>query len=266
MNGRMLNVQGASVYLMEHGTGMPTLCLHGNPDSADMWNDVVTRLPQYRSLAPDLPGYGRSASVPHFDTSLDHSARWVEELVNAAGIREPLNLVMHDFGGHFGLAWAIRHPDRVRRMAIFNTSFFSDYEWHPLAKILRTPVLGELGLWRFNEAQYVRQLQKDAPRVPRAYIHRAMQLYTAPARKMTLRLYRGGDSSKFIGWEDELCGLTARVPTVVLWGDRDPYAPVQWAERFGAEMVYHFPENSHWLPVEAPEEVAQKLGQFFGPA
>ena len=29
-------------------------------------------------------------------------------------MREPLNLVMHDFGGHFGLAWAIRQPERVR--------------------------------------------------------------------------------------------------------------------------------------------------------
>ncbi len=264
MHARMINVQGASVYLMEQGTGTPTLFLHGNPDSADMWNGVITRLPPYRFLAPDLPGYGRSAPVPDFDTSLDHMARWVEDLVNAAGVREPLNLVAHDFGAQFGLAWAIRHPDRVRRMAIFSTNFFSDYEWHPLAKILRTPVLGELGLRTFNEAQYVRQLQKDAPRVPREYIHRAMELYGSNARKMTLQLYRGGDSSKFIAWEDELCALAARVPTVVMWGDRDPYAPVRWAERFGAEKVYHFPENSHWLPVEAPDEVAEKLGQFFG--
>lgn len=264
MNTKSLDVQNVAVNCVNEGSGAPTLFLHGNPDSSEMWDAVIAPMKsRYRCLAPDLPGYGCSAFIANFDTSLENMARWVEELVTNLGVTAPLNLVMHDFGAHFGLAWAIRHPDRVRRIAISNTSFFSDYKWHPLAQILRTPIIGELGLAMFNEAQYKKQLQRDAPRVPAEYIHRAMELYTSNARKMTLRLYRGSDSKKFVGWEDDLCGLTKRVPTIVLWGDRDPYAPVQWAERFGAQKVYHLPENSHWLPLEAPDVVAQRLDEFF---
>lgn len=263
MNARTWLVQNASVYCVDEGAGAPTLFLHGNPDSSAMWSEVITRLrARLHCFAPDLPGYGRSAYIANFDTSLENMARWVDELVTQINVAEPLNLVMHDFGAHFGLAWAIRHPERVRRMVIFNTNFFSDYVWHPLARILRTPILGELGLALFNEAQYKKQLQNDAPNVPADYIHRVMEMYGADARKMTLRLYRASDSKKFIGWEDDLLTLTQRVPTLVLWGDRDPYVSPHWAERFGAQRVEHFATASHWLALEMPQAMADQLASF----
>jgi pimeloyl-ACP methyl ester carboxylesterase len=131
-----ITVQNTSVYLIDQGAGTPTLFLHGNPDSAELWSDVIALMSnEYRCLAPDLPGYGRSALLPDFKVSLENEARWVADLVDALAINEPLNLVVHDFGGHFGLAWAIRQPERVRRIAIMNTNFFSDYRWHRLARI-----------------------------------------------------------------------------------------------------------------------------------
>lgn len=256
-------VQNAAVNFIIEGTGTPTLFLHGNPDSAEMWLDVISRMkPRYRFFAPYLPGYGYSALIENFDTSLENMARWVDELVTNIGIREPLNLVVHDFGAHFGLSWAIRHFERVRRVAIFNTNFFSDYKWHPLARIIRTPILGELGLAMFNESQYRRQLKKDAPRVPAKYIPQVVAAYTPSARKMALRLYRGSESEKFLVWEDKLREMTARVPTIVLWGDHDPYAPTTWADRFGAQQVVHLPDVSHWPMLEAPQVVAQRLDEF----
>lgn len=263
MSSTLVTVQNAAVHVSDTGTGTPTLFLHGNPDSGEMWGPVIDRLRgRYRCLAPDLPSYGRSAPRPDFQVSLENEAGWVDALVTALGLPKPLNLVVHDFGGHFGLAWAVRHADQVRRLAIFNTNFFSDYRWHPLAQILRVPGLGELGLAAFNEAQYRRQLERDAPRVPADYAGRALALYSPAARQMTLRLYRGTDSRNFAGWEDELRALTARVPTLVLWGDRDPYAPASLAERFGAQRVHHFADYSHWLPLETPEAVAARLDEF----
>src|SRR5262245_41420659 len=131
-------VQNAAVYLIEQGAGTPTLFLHGNPDSAELWKDVIAVMSQhYHCLAPDLPGYGRSAPLPNFKVTLENEARWAADLVDVLAIHEPLNLVVHDFGAHFGLAWAIRQPARVRRIAILNTNFFSNYRWHPLARLLR---------------------------------------------------------------------------------------------------------------------------------
>jgi pimeloyl-ACP methyl ester carboxylesterase len=115
-------VGGAPIHLIDAGSGTPTLFLHGDPDSADLWGGVIARLrDQHRCLAPDLPGFGRSGVPGGFDGSLARMARFVDDLVAALGVREPLNLVGHDFGGHFALAWAIEHPEKARRIAIANT-------------------------------------------------------------------------------------------------------------------------------------------------
>ncbi|MGH2509541.1 MAG: alpha/beta fold hydrolase, partial [Ktedonobacteraceae bacterium] len=78
-----------------------------------------------------------------------------------------------------------------------------------------------------------------------------------------LRLYRSISPKQFVRWEDRLRALTSKVPTLVLWGDQDPFIAPAYAERFGAGSVEHFPNNGHWLAIEAPSEVAQRLQAFF---
>ncbi|MGC8020658.1 alpha/beta fold hydrolase, partial [Salmonella enterica] len=74
-------------------------------------------------IAPDLPGFGESGLGAQTGTSLDWAAQWVASLLDGLGIREPVNLVLHDVDGFIGLAFAVRHPERVRRVVITNTVF-----------------------------------------------------------------------------------------------------------------------------------------------
>ena len=145
-------MQGQSVHCEDRGTGTAALFLHGNPDTSRIWNGVIDRLQhRYRCIAPDLPGFGRSdIDLNTFDFSLDGLARWVEELLDSKGISDPTNLVVHDFGGIFGLAWAVKHPERVRAIGITNTLFQADYRWHVWARIWRTPYLGEFSMSTFS--------------------------------------------------------------------------------------------------------------------
>jgi pimeloyl-ACP methyl ester carboxylesterase len=259
-----LNVKNAQVNLIEKGAGPPTLLLHGNPDNGAMWEGVMARLSsQYRCLAPDLPGYGRSTAPDNFDLSLQGRADFIEALVTALGITEPLNLVMHDFGGHFGLAWAVKHPAKVRRLAISNTNFFSDYQWHLFGRLTRMPIVGELMLATMTWPTFRPTIKSASPTLSDALIRRMYEGYTPSAKQMALKLYRASDSSIFKGWEDEYRALTKRVSTIVLWGDRDPFVTPAWAERFGAKETHHFPQYGHWLPLEAPDEFAERLLAFF---
>jgi pimeloyl-ACP methyl ester carboxylesterase len=258
-----VTVQNVPVYLIDEGAGTPTLFLHGNPDSADMWRGVIDRLrDSFRCLAVDLPGFGRSGTPRDFDGSLASMSRWVDDVVRAIGIDEPLNIVGHDFGGQFAPAWAIEHPDKVRRLVISNTNFFSDYTWHPVARLLRTPVIGEIVMALTNPTSLGSALRKDAPRLPEEHIRQTTAIYGASAKRMALKLYRAGDPKNFTGWEDRLRELTARVPTCVLWGDKDPYASPSLADRFGAREVHHFAEYSHWVVAENAAGVAEKLRAF----
>jgi len=259
-----LQVEDASIYVVDEGQGQPVLFLHGNPDSADMWGEVIDRLKgKYRCIAIDLPGFGRSEAPVGFDASLESEARFVDDLVGALSVKEPLNIVGHDFGGHFALAWAIRNPEKVRRVVVANTSFFSDYKWHGAARMWRTPLLGEMAMAATSEGALVKSIKGAAPKLDYETLKHTAHLYTPAAKKMALRLYRAADPENFKAWESGLHLLTSQVPTMVLWGDKDPFADSRYAERFGADVVNHFAENSHWVPAEAPEQTAQYLDEFF---
>ena len=191
-------------------------------------------------------------------------AGFVEQLLRSAGIKPPVDLISHDFGGRFALAWAIKHPADVRRIVVMNTAFFSDYRWHFWARMWRTPVLGELSMAVMNRPMFGRELGRGAGgRMPQEHVDRTWALITPRMKREVLRLYRASDPSTFKGWEDELLALTATKPTLVIWGDKDPYISSRYAERFNARKVVHLPEIGHWPAVEAPAACAEAILEFF---
>ena len=260
-----LTIENVQVHLIDKGSGTPTLFLHGNPDSADLWKRVIAPLSQhYRCLAPDLPGFGRSIAPAEFDCSLNSMAHFVDGLVIALGLTEPLNLVVHDLGGLYGLAWAVRYSTKVKRIAVMNTIFFSDYRWHFWARIWRMPLVGEFSMLTMNRWIFAWELRRGSRKLTAEHIYHTYAYLKPPIKRMVLRHYRAANPENFVGWEDQLLALTAHVPTLVLWGDQDPYISVKFADRFGAQQVQHFPANGHWLPVEAAGEVSEQLWKFFG--
>ncbi len=259
-----LAVQNVKVYLVEKGQGSPILFLHGVPDTADLWSAVSADLSvSHRCLAPDLPGFGRSIAPSNIDCSLENRANFIDELVEAIGIAAPLDLVVHDHGGPYGLAWAVKHPGKVRRIVCMNTFFHSQYRWHMWARIWRTPLLGELSMAMLNWPLFLWELRRGSRKLTYAQIRHAYAFRSPMMKQAILRHYRSTDPAIFIGWEDGLLQLTSRVPTLVLWGDHDPYIPKQLAERFGAQSVRHFANCGHWLPTEASDEVSRLVGAFF---
>lgn len=260
-----LKVGQCRIHLVDSGRGTPTLLLHGNPDSSEIWSGLIPALsPHLRCIAPDLPGYGRSTAPEDFDCSLDGMARFVDQLVVALGITEPLNLVVHDVGGPFGLAWAVRHPEKLRSVVIMNTVFASDFRWHLFGRLWRTPLIGELVQALTNRTGFTRELRRASRKLSIEQIHRTYELITPAMKRMVLRWYRAMDPQHFQGWEDELKQLLAGKPSLVLWGEHDPYIARRFAERFGAAQVEYFPESGHWLPAEEPALVSARLLRFFG--
>ena len=262
-----LTIQGVNVYLKDYGSGSPLLFLHGAPDSSDMWNGVIERLKgQYHCFALDLPGFGRSTAPADFTCSLENMARFLDELIESAAIPTPLSLVVADFGATYGLSWAASHPQKVQRLAIAGGSNFSSrYSWHGMARLLRTPLLGELTMASVTLAAQEKMMRQNAPLVSQEYVREAYALSLAKpeTRRMMLKLYRSINSKDFVGKEERLHDLVAHIPTLVLWGDKDPFIVPEYAEQFGNAQVEHFPQNGHWLAVEAPEIVAQRLTTFF---
>ena len=90
----------------------------------------------------------------------------------------------------------------------------------------------------------------------------ALSLAKPETRRMMLKLYRSINSQDFVGREDRLHTLTTHVPTLVLWGDKDPFITPEYAEQFGDARVEHFPQNGHGLAIESPNVVAPRPATF----
>lgn len=262
MNQYSVTVHGAAYTVTEMGHGAPVLLLHGSPDSGDMWLPLMERLgSDVRSMAPDLPGFGRSPLPKDFALSLDHMADFIAGLLDSLGVREPVVVVSTDFGGHYGLAFAVKYPDRVRGLAISNTNFSREYRWHTFAQLYRMPLLGDLLLAGSSKALIVKTMKGFAPALPDDYLDQSYPLGfgSASVRKAILRMYRARDSKDFAGWDDRLLALLQHTPAIVLWGDRDPFIDPSFADWFGGAEVHHFAAYSHWLPLEAPDAYAAAL-------
>jgi pimeloyl-ACP methyl ester carboxylesterase len=257
-----VNVHGANIHFSDTGKGAPTLFLHGIPDSGTVWKDV-TRIvsASYRCVVPDLPGFGQSAIPSGFQVSLEGMAKFVDAFLTAVGISEPVNLVVHDIGGPYGLAWAVCHPEKVRSITIMNTVFQSDYRWHRYGRICRMPVLGELLHILMSRSGLARSMiaNSGVTKPSHEHISATYRGFTTSVRKMVLRLYRGLDPQVFQSWETQLQSLAATVPSLVMWGDRDTYIASPFSGRFGARKVMHYPHCGHWPMVEIPDKVSKKL-------
>jgi len=257
-----LTIQGAEVFVYESGQGAPVLFLHGSPDSHDMWMPAIERLDNdVRCIAIDLPGFGQSTLPDDFSLTLDHMADFIHDLIVSLDIQEPVTLVTTDFGGHYGLAFTAKYPTMVGGIAISNTNFFADYQWHFFAKLYRLPMVGELLVATATRDMMRKTLKSMAPALPDSYIDRSYDkgFGSKSVRKTILRMYRSRSSKDFIGWEDKLLTVLEEKPSIVLWGDKDPFITPQYAERFGKAQVHHFKDFSHWLPLEAPEQYTEVL-------
>jgi pimeloyl-ACP methyl ester carboxylesterase len=247
----------AKVRVFEAGSGPPVVLLHGNPDTHDVWAAVVERLAKtHRCIAPDLPGYG--ASSPQHDVSLAAQAGVVRAIFDALSLQSA-HLVVHDVGGTYGLSFVAEARERVAALTICNTSYFSDYRWHFWARVWRTPLLGELVMRLGNEALYVRETTRAAPKLPIELVRHGWRRYHPAARKQVLRWYRYMDPARHVGWEARMIDAVTSLRSQVLWGDRDPFIPSSTADRFGAGTVRHHDDESHWPMAEEPALVADAI-------
>ena len=264
MTTQQVSVHGHRIQYLDRGQGPPLLFLHGNPDSHVLWRGVIEQLDgRFRCIAPDLPGFGESTLDPAFDFSLESMAAFVEELVCQLGLKKPVGLVVHDFGGPYGLSWTVKHPHRLRGVLITNSLFFASYRWHFWARVWRTPWLGELSMRLMGRWLFHFEVRRGSRKLSKEHIEALWQQIDPVKKRMVLRLYRATDPAGFTGWEERFHGLAKTLPVRVLWGEQDPYIAPRWAFGFGTSDVHFFPESGHWLPAEETEAVALHLERLF---
>jgi haloalkane dehalogenase len=243
--------------------GPPVVLVHGFPESSRMWEPAMEALAAAgrRSIAPDLYclGDSRDPGPATFERNLEALGTFIAEL----GVGE-VALVVHDWGGFIGLAWACEHPDQVAALVISDTGFFADGKWHGMAEAARSEQGAALvgGLERDGFAALLRA---DGAK----FSDEDIAAYWRPfaegrGREATLEFYRSMDFWKLEPYEGKLGRLG--VPTLMLWGADDQFAPVAGAHRFQREIpgseVVAIEGAGHFVFETAPERCASEIVRF----
>jgi pimeloyl-ACP methyl ester carboxylesterase len=193
-------------------------------------------------------------------------AAFVDAALAALGV-EQVHLVVHDFGGPIGLAWTASNADRLASLTLIDIGILPGYKWHKLARIWRTPVLGELFQAITTRRGFRVNISRTEPQgLPRPFVETMYDHYDRRTKRAVLKLYRDTDDPGAPD-PDLVAALRERdPPALVIWGGGDPYLPSSYAERqkefLPKAEVNVLPQSGHWPFADDPAEVERLLLAF----
>jgi pimeloyl-ACP methyl ester carboxylesterase len=265
---QIVRVKGVRSPVMQAGPtdqAEAVVFVHGNPGPAADWLSLLTPVGEFaRAVAPDMPGYGDADKPRGFRYTIDGYAEHLAGLLDSLGITR-VHLVLHDFGGPWGLTWAARHPEMFASATLINTGVLPDYKWHHYARIWRTPGLGELFQLTATRPGFRMLLRRENPRLSTDAIDRIYDAARAwPTKRAVLKLYRASPASLMRGPIESLHELDR--PALVLWGTDDAYLPWRLAERqqtaFPSARIELLEGLGHWPFHEDRAQVAELILPF----
>ncbi len=241
--------------------------VHGNPGSRRDWDDLLSRVaPFARALALDMPGFGHADKPDSFSYTVEGYAGFLESALRELGV-ERAHLVLHDFGGPWGLQWAARNRERLASAVLINTGALVGYRWHYLARIWRTPLAGEVFQATTTRSGLRTVLRHGNPRgLPRAFVDRMYDDLDAGTRRAILRLYRATDDPGAVGKSHADALRPLDRPALVVWGAHDPYLSPTLAARqreaFPSAEIAVLEDSGHWPFADDPEAVGRLVEPF----
>lgn len=244
-----------------------TVCLvHGNPETAAVWNRLAPLLDRGPVVRLSPPGFG-AAVPPGFTATVEEYRRWlIAELEN---LEQPVDLVGHDWGGGHVVNVAMHRPDLLLSWASDVLALFDpDYVWHDLAQVWQTPEAGEASL-----AQMIGASEADRATAlagfgfPPDVAAQVAIAHGAEMARCILALYRSAAQPVMAELGRDLERAAAKpglafVPTADPFGSADGGAlTLRAAARAGARVA-ELDGLGHWWMLQDPKRGAEAISTF----
>jgi haloalkane dehalogenase len=274
-----LELDDLRLHYLDEGGGGAIVAVHGNPTWSFYYRDLVRELrDDFRVVVPDHIGCGLSDKPGDdvYEYTLNRRLADFSQLMDELGL-DDINLVVHDWGGMIGCAWAVRNPERIKRLVILNTAAF------PLPEAKKFP----WQLW----------LVRDTPFGP--YMVRGLNAFargatrTACTRKKLSKEVRDAYCAPYDGWADRRATLrfvqdiplapsdpgydivsdtAARLevfhdrPVLICWGEKDfvfdHHFLAEWQRILPEADVHRFADCGHYILEDASEEIIPLIRRF----
>jgi cis-3-alkyl-4-acyloxetan-2-one decarboxylase len=263
--GRDFDRDGLKLHYVDEGSGEPVIMVHGNPTWSFYYRHLIDSLGgSYRVIVPDQIGCGLSDKPDDTQYAYTLSSRVddLERLLDHLGLDRDLTLILHDWGGMIGMAFAARHPERIARLVVSNTAGFHKPASKPMPRALsvcRDSILGAFmvrGLNAFCQGTAWIGCKRTA------MTRELRQAYVAPYDSWSHRiailrfvqdipLRQGDRAHDLVSWVQSRLGLLSSVPMLILWGMKDfvfdHHFLEEWIRYFPTADVHRFSLAGHYL-------------------
>jgi haloalkane dehalogenase len=269
---RSFAIEGQVMHYLDEGQGEAVVMVHGTPEWSFAYRKLIKDLrQQYRVIAPDNLGFGLSDKPSHLSYAPEQQAARLEQFINH--LRLPsFTLVVHDFGGPIGLAYALNYPERIKRLVIMNTFMWSVKDepfYGNFSRLMHTV----LGRWLYLDLNVSPRLilkmvyadkTKLTPALHQHYLkvfpdHESRHALLAYARSFT-------DSSR---WFNSLWQARERIketPALILWGMKDTAFREKELKRLESVFTHattvRLEQVGHFVQDEAGEEILPIIKDF----
>jgi pimeloyl-ACP methyl ester carboxylesterase len=259
LESEFIDVGGAHVHFRDQGNpdGIPLLSLHGANGSLHAWEGWARALAkQARMITVDLPGHGLTGAWPRGEYTVGAYADFVEMLARALNL-DRFVLGGHSLGGAVAWSFAATRPGRVSQLILIDSAGYppesGELRWP--VRLARLPLVGEIAI-NFKPQLWVRlslsRSHADPAMVTDERVEGTAEMQRFPGdREATLQRAR---TQEFLD-PAPLRGLD--VPTLILWGGKDPWLRLGDALRFRADIKGSNPVIFDKLGHDGMEEDAE---------
>jgi haloalkane dehalogenase len=274
-------IQGLRLHYLDEGPqdAEPVIMLHGNPSWSFFYRKLISAFrDHYRCVVPDHIGMGLSDKPgdDSYNFTLDQRVGDLETLLNQLEINN-FTLVLHDWGGMIGMAYANKHPERIKRLVILNTSAFHLPEGKTVPwqlQLSRMPVLGAILIQGFN-AFCRGAVIKCVTRKPmsKEVKHAYLAPYNSWHNRLAVRRFVEDiplsiNQASHVTVNSVEKGLNefSSLPMMICWGMKDfvfdQYFLDEWIKRFPDAEVHRFEDAGHYVLEDAADEIIPLVKQF----
>lgn len=216
---KQIRVNDLDIHYLTGGEGEPLVVIHGGGGrgSSAWWENVEALSEDYTVYAPDLPGFGRSQEIVG-NYNIPEMVDFVDRFSHELGL-EKFHLMGHSLGGGIAVSYALKFPLRITKLVLVSSLCLGK----------------ELALWmRFLSVPAIcRSLGRAVLAVLKS-VKWVVELLLAPFEFILPVNKASMDLGCVTAIREHTAGLMGRlseiaVPTLLVWGDRDPIVPASQA-------------------------------------
>jgi pimeloyl-ACP methyl ester carboxylesterase len=244
---------------------MGVVLVHGNPETAAVWDPLVAALQRDDLTCLSPPGFG--APVPHgWDATVTQYRDWLIGELEAIG--SPVDLIGHDWGGAHAVSVAMARPDLLRSWVTDAIGIFDpDYVWHHMAQVWQTPGAGEDAIAQMaaqDPHQRAERLASLGVSLPVA--EQLASAYDDAMGRCILALYRSAAQPAMADLGTQI-GSAATRPGLAILATEDHFVGTEQmrrrtAQRAGATIAT-LDGLGHWWMLQDPHQAAITLTHFW---